>query len=98
MTKKLAISVPDDVAARLEQEPNVSAFITSAVRYRMAGERTRNALRGLGFQLDEEGIAAAGRQFDEMQQRITPELRSQAEALRDEINRQQAAVNARRAG
>jgi hypothetical protein len=38
MTKKLAISVPDDVAARLDQESNVSASITEAVRVRIAAE------------------------------------------------------------
>ncbi|MBQ0993727.1 hypothetical protein PSH03_006283 [Micromonospora sp. PSH03] len=81
MTKKIAISVPDDVAERLAEESNVSAFITDSVRQRMAGERTRRALRQVGFRLTDEGLAEAGRQLDEAQAKITPELRSKAAAL-----------------
>src|SRR5689334_23302056 len=44
MTKKIAISVPDDVAARLEREPNVSAFVTEAVRTRMDAEEVHRKL------------------------------------------------------
>ncbi|MFC4146890.1 hypothetical protein ACFO0M_11580 [Micromonospora mangrovi] len=87
MTKKIAISVPDDVAERLAEEPNVSAFITDSVRQRMAGERTRRALRQVGFRLSEEGLAKAGRTLDEAQARITPDLRAEAAALLSESSR-----------
>ncbi|MEU4474231.1 hypothetical protein [Micromonospora sp. NPDC023888] len=87
MTKKIAISVPDDVAERLAEESNVSAFITDSVRQRMAGERTRRALRQVGFQLTDEGLAEAGRKLDEARAKITPELRAKAAALLGEASR-----------
>ncbi|MEO3779747.1 hypothetical protein ABGB16_23480 [Micromonospora sp. B11E3] len=87
MTRKIAISVPDDVAERLAKEPNVSAFITESVRQRMAGERTRRALRQVGFQLTEAGLTEAGRKLDEAQAKITPELRAKAAALLSEASR-----------
>ncbi|MFF0471324.1 hypothetical protein ACFYPX_28280 [Micromonospora zamorensis] len=87
MTKKIAISVPDDVAERLAEETNVSAFITDSVRQRMASERTRRALRQVGFRLTDEGLAEAGRKLDEAHAKITPELRSKAAALLAEASR-----------
>ncbi|WP_433687004.1 hypothetical protein ACQP0I_25475 [Micromonospora carbonacea] len=87
MTKKIAISVPDDVAERLAEEPNVSAFITESVRQRMAGERTRRTLRQVGFRLTEAGLTEAGQRLDEAQAKITPELRAKAAALLGEASR-----------
>jgi hypothetical protein len=81
MTKKIAISVPDDVAERLEREPNVSAFITESVRRRMVGERVRQLLRSAGFDITEEDIAAARRERERIQAAITPELRAKAARL-----------------
>ena len=37
MTKKIAISIPDDVAEKLGEIDNVSAYVTEAVRRRMRG-------------------------------------------------------------
>lgn len=90
MTKKIAISVPDDVAAHLSNEPNVSAYITNAVRARMHSDIVRNTLRERGFQITEESIADARASLDEAQASITPELRAQAETLRTEIERTRA--------
>jgi hypothetical protein len=81
MTKKIAISVPDDVAERLEREPNVSAFVTEAVRRQMVGERTVQILRSAGFDITDEGLAAADREIDRVEASITPELRAEAERL-----------------
>jgi hypothetical protein len=92
MTKKIAISVPDDVAERLAREPNVSAFVAESVRRVMAGERTRQALRDVGFVLTDAGLAEAGRKLDEAQARITPELRAKAAALLSESSRGRLAV------
>lgn len=85
MTKKIAISVPDDVADRLAQEPNVSAFITESVRIRIAAERVRRAMTDAGVPLTDEGLANAGRKLDELQASITPELRRQAAEIRARI-------------
>ncbi|MEV0004103.1 hypothetical protein AB0H28_17705 [Micromonospora sp. NPDC050980] len=87
MTKKIAVSLPDDVAERLAQEPNVSAFVAESVRQRMAGERTRRTLRQVGFRLAEDRLAEAGRALDEAQAKITPELRARAASLLSESSR-----------
>ncbi|MFF5175109.1 hypothetical protein ACFY3U_21070 [Micromonospora sp. NPDC000089] len=92
MTKKIAISLPDDVAERLAREPNVSAFIAESVRRVMAGETTRQTLRSVGFALTDAGLAEAGRKLDEAQARITPELRAEAAALLSESSRGRLAI------
>jgi hypothetical protein len=82
MTRKLAISVPDDVAERLDREGNVSAFIVESVRRRMRAESVRQTLTDAGFTLTDEGIAAAGRHLDELRAAITPEVRQKAAEIR----------------
>ena len=37
MTRRITISLPDDVADRLDEAPNASAFIASAVRHTVRG-------------------------------------------------------------
>jgi hypothetical protein len=85
MTRKLAISVPDDVAERLARESNVSAFIVESVRRRMGAESVRKALTEAGFHLTDEGIAEAGRHLDELRAGITPEVRAKAAEIRARI-------------
>ena len=81
MTRKLAVSVPDDVADRLSQEANVSAYVTDAVRRRMAGEKSLEMLRALGFDLTPDKMAAAREEYRALIADITPELRAEAAAL-----------------
>jgi hypothetical protein len=81
MTKKLAVSLPDDVAERLAREPNVSAYVAEAVRRRMNGERVREILTGLGFEITDEGLADADAEMQRLRAGITPELRAKAAAL-----------------
>jgi hypothetical protein len=85
MTRKIAISVPDDVAERLDREPNVSAFITESLRRRMAGERVRDTLSGAGFTVSDEGVDQAARELDELRSGVTPQLRQEAAELRDRL-------------
>lgn len=87
MTKKLAISVPDDVAARLDRESNVSAFITEAVRVRIAAEDVRTALKAAGFELSDQAVARVGAELDQLRRSVTPELRKEAADLRERIAR-----------
>jgi hypothetical protein len=58
MTKKIAISIPDDVAERLAAGDieNVSAYITEAVRRRIVVESTRDFLRAHGVNVTDEGV------------------------------------------
>lgn len=85
MTRKIAISVPDDVAERLEQETNVSAYVTEAVRRRIAGEQVRRTLAQAGRPVTEEGVARAKAQMDALRASVTPELQHAAEKLRAQI-------------
>lgn len=94
MTRKIAISVPDDVAERLAEEPNVSAYITEAVRGRMDSERAREFLTAIGFDITDEGIAQAGEELDRAAAGITPELRAHAARLAAEIASSRARARA----
>ncbi|WP_326550750.1 hypothetical protein [Micromonospora sp. NBC_01813] len=57
--RKLSISVPPDVADRLEQEPNVSAYVTQAVRDRIRLDALDTELAHAGIPITEQGVAAA---------------------------------------
>src|SRR5262245_18936378 len=58
MTKKIAISIPDDVADRLAAGDieNVSAYITEAVRRQIVTENTRAFLERSGITVTDEGL------------------------------------------
>lgn len=58
MTKKIAISIPDDVAERLAAGDidNVSAYVTEALRRQIAVEKTRQMLEDAGIHVTQEGV------------------------------------------
>lgn len=55
MTRKLSISVPEDVAAWLDRQGNVSSAITEVIRAHLASERTIDVLLRAGFDPSVEG-------------------------------------------
>ncbi|MET7806214.1 hypothetical protein [Micromonospora chersina] len=57
--RKLSISVPPDVAERLEREPNASAFLVDAARALMRREALDAELAHQGIPVAEEGVARA---------------------------------------
>jgi hypothetical protein len=57
MTAKLSISVPDDVADWLGEQPNASAAVAAAVRAQMLASRTDEVLRRAGIVVTEDGKA-----------------------------------------
>ena len=58
MTKRITVSLPDDIAGYLEAETNVSAVVADAVRARMdRGAAALAVLRAAGFAITEEGLA-----------------------------------------
>ncbi|MFG1656675.1 hypothetical protein ACGFIY_09115 [Micromonospora chersina] len=57
--RKLSISVPPDVAERLEREPNASAFLVHAARALMRREALDAELAHQGIAVTEDGIARA---------------------------------------
>jgi Arc/MetJ-type ribon-helix-helix transcriptional regulator len=60
MTRRITVSLPDDVAEYLDKHPNSSAVVAEAVRARMErGAAVAAALRAAGFNLTDEGIAKA---------------------------------------
>ena len=73
MTQRVTVSLPDDVAARLERERNASAYVTEALRERIKREQTMQLLAAHGFEVTEEGKARARAELDEARLRVTPE-------------------------
>jgi Arc/MetJ-type ribon-helix-helix transcriptional regulator len=89
MTRKISISLPDDVAEQLDEVDNVSAFITEAVRQKLRSMRTYAALRAAGLELTEEGLERM-RQRYRARGKITPEMKANAEAFLERIKRGEA--------
>ncbi|MFE9919369.1 hypothetical protein ACFYPG_29865 [Micromonospora sp. NPDC005553] len=85
MTKKITISLPDDLAERLTEEPNASAYVAESLRRRVAGERTREILRQVGFEITDEDVARVHAEMEQLRANITPELREQAAQLQAEV-------------
>ena len=56
MTKRITVSLPDDVAAYLDNAINVSAVVAEAVRAQMdRAAATEELLRAVGFEITAEG-------------------------------------------
>jgi len=82
MSKRVTVNVPDDVAERLELEPNASAFVTAAVRERMEREQTRRLLAEHGFPvITDEVIASARRRRLAVDAKLTRERREELRRL-----------------
>jgi hypothetical protein len=79
MTKKLTISVPDDVAERLAQEEDVSDFVAQLVRAETPGEVVRRRHQEAGYHVPEERVDAAREERQRIEAAITPEFRAEAE-------------------
>jgi hypothetical protein len=73
MTQRITVSLPDDVAERVAQASNASAFITTALRERIEREDTRALLAEHGFQLTEEGRQRARGRLAAVRAGMTPE-------------------------
>lgn len=80
MTKRVTVSLPDDIADRLEAEPNASAYVAEAIRQRAIREAGRRMLAEQGFQITDEGLARARERLAEADRQWTPERR---QALRE---------------
>jgi hypothetical protein len=78
MTRKITISIPDDIAERLDREKNVSAFVAGSLRRTIDAEHTRRVLTQLGFDLSEKGMAEARSRYDAAMASVTPEMSEEA--------------------
>jgi metal-responsive CopG/Arc/MetJ family transcriptional regulator len=61
--RRISISLPDDVAERLDREDNASAYVAGAVRARMRREQIRGILADAGIDITREGV-------DRMRERV----------------------------
>jgi hypothetical protein len=72
--RRITVSLPEDLAERLDQESNVSAYVAAALRDRMEREQTRHLLTEHGFPpITEDGIARARQRRQAVDTRMTPE-------------------------
>jgi predicted transcriptional regulator len=55
MTRRISITLPDEVAQRLDQEENASAYIADAIRQRVRRETLREVLIEAGYQITADG-------------------------------------------
>jgi hypothetical protein len=56
MTKRITVSLPDDVAAYLDDAINVSAVVAEALRAHMdRATATQDLLRAVGYEITPEG-------------------------------------------
>jgi hypothetical protein len=76
MTKKIAISIPDDVAERLAAGDieNVSAYVTEAVRRQIEIEKVRQELADAGFTITQEGVDRWRKLLAERRARVDPQM------------------------
>ena len=86
MTKKIAISIPDDVAERLAAGDieNVSAYVTAAVRRQIVTEQLRKDLERSGISVTQEGVDRWRRILAERRARMTP---ARWQAARERLDR-----------
>jgi Arc/MetJ-type ribon-helix-helix transcriptional regulator len=76
MTRRITVSLPDDVAEFLDKHPNSSAVVAEAVRARMErGAAATAALRAAGYNLTDDGITAARGQLPPFSDRQRAEFR-----------------------
>ena len=87
--RKLSISVPEDVADRLEREPNASAFVVDAVRTRMRVEELSALTADVGIAVTPEGVARARARRRAIEAEWTPERFA---AAREETRRAAEAI------
>jgi hypothetical protein len=66
MTRKLTISLPDDVATDLDNVGNVSAYVAEALRSYRRGRQVRDLLARQGVVVTDEGVARMRKRLQEM--------------------------------
>jgi hypothetical protein len=86
MTRKIAISLPEDIADHLRDKPNVSAYVAESIRRRIDADDVRGRLAGLGFDLDDAALHIARSEFEAARAGIDDDLRVAAAALRDQVH------------
>lgn len=83
--RKLSISVPADVAERLDRAPNASGYVTDAVRARVRAEQVDDLLASQGIVVTPERRAQAAAARARARAAWTPE---RWEQLQDRVRRE----------
>jgi hypothetical protein len=81
MTRKLAISLPDAVAERLDRESNVSAYIAETLQRRIDHERTMEMLAESGYSFTDAEMDEAYSRIVAGRRQVTPEWIAAADEL-----------------
>jgi hypothetical protein len=74
MTRKISITLPDDVAELLDREENASAFIAEAIRLRHQREHVRQFLARHGYQVTDDGIGRIGERLADKKRRVAAKV------------------------
>jgi hypothetical protein len=69
MTRRFSISLPDDLAAELDNVDNASAYIAEAIRLRRRHEMTRQVVADAGYHVTEDGVALMRARVHELETR-----------------------------
>lgn len=77
MTQRITVSLPDDIADRVTQEPNTSAYVAEALRQQIEREDTRALLAEHGFTLTEDGRQKARQRLAQAREKMTPQRYAQ---------------------
>jgi hypothetical protein len=82
MTKRVTVSLPDDVAAYLETRDNASATVAQALRAEMnRGTATRAILRAAGFNITDEGLARVRGTVPPLSEEVRAEIKRRHDLL-----------------
>jgi hypothetical protein len=87
MTRKLAISLPDHIAERLDRQKNVSAYIAETLQRRIDHERTLELLAEAGYIFTDEDLADADARILDGRRQVTAEWIAEADALMEAARR-----------
>ena len=70
MTRRITVSLPDEVAEALDAEPNASGYVAAAITLKRGLDATSAMHREIGYVFTEEGLAAARKRLRATQARL----------------------------
>ncbi|HCT77985.1 MAG TPA: hypothetical protein DGT23_15600 [Micromonosporaceae bacterium] len=74
MTRKISITLPDEVAELLDKEENASAYIAEAIRLRQKRESVREFLARHGYTVTGEGMDRIGKRLADKKRRVAAKV------------------------
>jgi Arc/MetJ-type ribon-helix-helix transcriptional regulator len=74
VTRKISITLPDDVAELLDREENASAYIAEAIRLRQQREHVRDFLARHGYEVTDEGIGRMRARLADKKRRVAAKV------------------------